>query len=75
MEDYGRWLAQKGERGDPPVCTNSALASLLFPAKDCPETEGLPFQITFLYSGIVKCTDPEASLLHTSRHDTMEHPS
>jgi hypothetical protein len=59
IDACGRWLAQKGARGDPPVCTNSALASLLVPADDDPEAEALPFQITFLFAGIVRCIDPD----------------
>jgi hypothetical protein len=59
IDRCGRWLEQKGKRDAPPVCTNSALASSLFPFNDIPETEGLPFQITFLFAGIVRCPDGE----------------
>jgi hypothetical protein len=62
IDACGRWLTQEGKRGDPPVCTNSALAVLLFPLDGNEDSERLPFQITFLFAGIVRCTNPEASL-------------
>jgi hypothetical protein len=69
-----RWLEQKGKREEPPVCTNSALASLIFPVDDVIETEGLPFQITFLFAGIVRC-NRTATVRESVDSGTMEHPS
>ena len=74
VDRCGRWLEQKGKRDDPPVCTNSALASLIFPVDDVIETEGLPFQITFLFAGIVRC-NRTATVRESVDGGTMEHPS
>ena len=74
IDRCGRWLEQKGKRDDPPVCTNSALASLLFPVEDVIETEGLPFQIAFLFAGIVRC-NRTATVRESVDSGTMEHPS
>src|SRR5213075_2465371 len=63
LDACGRWLADKGERDDPYVCTSWPLLPSLFPERTT-ISERLIFQITFLFAGIVRCPDgrtpPEA---------------
>ena len=63
LDACGRWLAEKGERDEPYVCTSAPLLPSLFPDWTV-IAERLKFQITFLFAGIVRCPDgrtpPEA---------------
>ncbi|HEV8147541.1 MAG TPA: hypothetical protein VGP79_14220 [Bryobacteraceae bacterium] len=56
LDACGRWLAEKGERDDPYVCTSWPLLPSLFPERTT-ISERLIFQITFLFAGIVRCPD------------------
>jgi hypothetical protein len=63
LDACGRWLAEKGERDEPYVCTSAPLLPSLFPHWTV-IAQRLKFQITFLFAGIVRCPDgrtpPEA---------------
>lgn len=56
LDACGLWLAEKDERGDPPVCTSWPLLPSLFPERTV-IGERLEFQITFLFAGVVRCPD------------------
>jgi len=54
LDACGRWLAEKGERAEPYVCTSAPLLPSLFPQRTV-IGERLKFQITFLFAGMVRC--------------------
>ena len=56
LDACGRWLAEKGERAEPYVCTSAPLLPSLFPQRTV-IGERLKFQITFLFAGMVRCPD------------------
>jgi hypothetical protein len=56
LDACGRWLAEKGERDEPYVCTSWPLLPSLFPDWTV-IAQRLKFQITFLFAGIVRCPD------------------
>ncbi len=56
LDACGRWLAEKGERDEPYVCTSAPLLPSLFPERTV-VSERLVFQITFLFAGMVRCPD------------------